>query len=200
MTPEQIEEAADKLKAGGVVIFPTDTVFGIGCKVTATDGIEKLYQIKGRDPSQPTHILVSNPQMASEYADLSNPKIERLIQAFWPGPLTLVVPAKDAKGLHSSLINSEGMVGLRMPDHQDLLEIIDQVGEGVLGPSANKKGESPPTHRSEIDKELLSLVDYVIGENSGGKLSSTIVTVSRYNWSVLRPGPITEEQINRVLS
>lgn len=135
--------------------------------------------------------------MANRLGYLNNPTAQDLIRTFWPGPLTLVVAAHSL--VPRTILNPDKNIGLRMPAHKDLLQIIELVGEGILGPSANLTGEKPPVKVSQIDKTLKGRVDYVIEQNSLGSLPSTIVEVSRYNWKVIREGPILEETIRKVL-
>lgn len=200
MTPEEINEAADRLQKGEVVIYPTDTVFGIGCSIGDRLAIERVYHIKRRELNQPTHVLVSSIQMAEGIGYLNNPRCQILMKTFWPGPLTLVVPVKRVKISHNAILNENKMIGIRMPNHPDLLQIIAKAGTPILGPSANIKGNPAPIKRSEIDKQLLTLVDYVIGQESGGEAPSTIVEVTRYNWTVLREGPISSRQISKAVA
>ncbi len=198
MTQEQIKEAVKRFKEGQVIIFPTETVMGIGCAITSAEGIRRVYALKGRPQNQPTHVLVSNVVMAGKLGYINNPKALDLIHNFWPGPLTLVVGA-HAKWAPREILNEDRNIGIRMPAHKDLLEIIEQLGVGVLGPSANLAGEEPPIKVSQIDKTLKGRVDYVIEQNALGSMPSTIVEVSRYNWRILRSGPISETAIRKAL-
>lgn len=198
MTPEKIKEAAQRFKEGQVIIYPTETVMGIGCIITHQEAISRVYSLKGRPSNQPTHVLISNVTMASKLGAINNPNAQSLIHKFWPGPLTIVVAAR-AKFAPEAILNEDKNIGLRMPAHKDLLQIIARVGEAILGPSANLASETPPVKVSQIDKSLRSKVDYLIEQNSIGSLPSTIVQVSRYNWKMLRAGPISEESIRKVL-
>lgn len=198
MTTDQIEEAVDHFKKGEVVIFPTETVLGIGCIITDPEAIKKVYQIKDRPLNQPTHILTANFQMAEKYVNFSNPMAQKLAATFWPGPLTLVLTLKNPQAPYS-FIAKDGQIGVRVPSYPELLTIIEKVGVPILGPSANQKGKRAPTQTREIDKQLLSLVDYTVNQDAGGLPPSTIVEVLGDSMNVIREGLITKEKINKAL-
>lgn len=199
MTPEQITSAANHLKNAQVIIFPTDTVMGIGCSIHSEKAIDRVYQIKGRDQNQPTHVLVNSLQMAQQYGEFSY-LAAKLAQTFWPGPLTIIVPLKAGQIDNlKKIANNRTTLGFRWPSQPDLVTIISEVGYPILGPSANKRGEPAPTSLQTIDKDILSLVDYTIDSVAGGQLPSTVVEIENNSIKVIREGPITKEQLNSVL-
>jgi len=175
------KKVVEVLRQGGVVVFETDTVWGVGCRVGDVRALERLYKIKQRDKSKPTAILVSDVGMAEKYGVMGKRALE-LAKKYWPGGLTLVVEARGG-----------GTVGLRVPDHKELLEVIEELGEGVVASSANFAGEPAPRTRSEIDEKLVAKVDLVMpsyAKASDGE-ASTVAWVIGDKVEILRQGKIT---------
>ena len=193
---DKVRKAAEILKSGGIVIFPTDTVFGIGCILSDERAIERLYKIKKRPKGNPTLLLVKSLEQAKKIAEFEQTS-NKLANHFWPGPLTMVVKSKSL--VPKIILGEDGTAGLRVPNHEISLKLIELVGEPILAPSANFKGENAPSKLSEIDKRLLNLVDYVIELECGGEKPSTIVEVLGKNQRIIRTGPITNEQIFKTL-
>ncbi len=192
------EKAIQSLESGGIVIFPTETVFGIGCLLKFPESIKKLYKIKQRDSSKPTLLLVKDLE-ASKKLVLFNKLAVRLADSFWPGPLTICLPA--AKPVPEEVLGPDNTLALRVPDNDWLLSLLKAVDEPILGPSANLQGENPASKSDQIDKELVKLVDYVVDVEPGGSMPSTIVSfVNDKDYKILREGPITTEQIKQVLA
>jgi len=184
------------LKADGILIFPTETVYGVGCKLSSLKGIEKLYKIRGRKPSKPTSIVVADFEMAKKYA-LFGGNTERLARAFWPGPLTLVLPATTL--VPKQVQAGTGTVGLRVPGHSWLLNLLKALGEPILAPSANFAGGQAPKRLNQIDSKLAGLVDYVVDVESGGQKPSTVLDLSNGSLTFLREGSISLKQIELAL-
>src|SRR3990167_1666658 len=186
----QVQKAVKILNKGGIVIFPTDTAFGIGCRIDKPDTIMRLFKIMRRPESKPTSILVDSIEMAKKYTQvISNEVLEKLIKPYWPGALTIVLPA--VKPLVPSLVRGGvNNIGIRVPDNDVMLEIIKRVGIPILGPSANFSGYPTPFTFEEIDKNIIKLVDYVIkGECKTCKVS-TVVDCSVNPWKIVRKGAI----------
>jgi len=187
---DEIKNAIDILKDGGIVIFPTDTAFGIGCRIDNEKAVEKLFRIRKRPRTQASPVLVSSLEMAAEYVQKIPRDIqEQLIKKYWPGALTIVLKCKIEKV--PSLVRGGGeTLGIRMPDHKTMLSIIEGVGVPVLGPSANFSGEQTPYEFKSLNPELIKLADYVVsGETSVGKVS-TVIDVTQKPWKVVREGAI----------
>ena len=183
-----IEKAADTLKNGGVVAFPTDTVYGIGVDPFQPEAIEKLYTIKGRPRDKPIPILVGSHQDVENVAQ-NLPKIFfQLIKQFWPGALTLIV---EAKGLPTQITAGGKTVGLRMPNHPIALKMLRCFAGPIATTSANKSNKAPTTSKLQIEQELGSLVDLIIdgGETNTGT-SSTVIDLIETPPKVLRQGEI----------
>src|SRR6185503_15822632 len=159
---EHILRSIKILEQGGVVIFPTDTAFGVGCRIDEENAIKKLFKIRNRPETQAAPVLVSDVKMAQQYfLQIPNRVKEELIDKYWPGALTIVLPCKKEKV--PDLVRGGGNnLGVRMPNHELALKIIEGVGVPILGPSANFHGEETPFRFEDLDPELVKLVDYVV--------------------------------------
>ena len=187
MNKTNIEKAVRVFNQGGIVIFPTDTVWGIGCRIDIPESIEKLYRLRKRPNEQAAPVLASSKEQAQEYF-LALPKtIEKLIDTYWPGGLTVVYKARVNKIPPLVRANSD-TIGLRMPDHKELLDLIRSVGVPILGPSANFHGEKTPTNFSELDPDLVKLCDFILPGKCGGNQSSTVIDCSKEPWQIIRQG------------
>jgi len=193
---DKVREAAEILKSGGIVIFPTDTVFGVGCILSDEKAVERLYKIKKRPKEMPTLLLVKDLSQAEQFVEF-NKISKKLAKSFWPGALTIVLKAKSL--VSKLILGKNNTLGLRIPNHEVPRKLIDLVGEPILAPSANFRGFKAPSKLSEIDKGLLNLVDYVIELECGGEKPSTIVEVLDNTHRIIRTGPITNEQIFKTL-
>jgi L-threonylcarbamoyladenylate synthase len=189
MEIDHITKAIEVLKQGGVVIFPTDTAFGIGCRVDDEYAIQKVFSLRRRPETKATPILVSSLTMAKQFATLSDDVTKKLIEPYWPGALTVVVPA-DTKKIPSLARGGGLTVGLRMPDHEVTLGLIHGVGVPILGPSANFSGGQTPHQLADVDPQLLSMVDYVVPGVCKHNLASTVVDTTIEPWEILRQGAI----------
>jgi len=186
----KIEEAVRVLNQGGIIIFPTNTAFGIGCRLDNEEAIQKLFEVRKRPVSQATPILVCSVEMAKEYVlEIPETVIQALIKPFWPGALTVVLKANIDKV--PPLVRGGGeTVGVRMPNHQTILEVIKTVGVPVLGPSANFHGDNTPYEFKDLNPKLISLVDYVLTGECPVKKPSTVVDCAKSPWEILRQGAI----------
>lgn len=183
-----IKKAVKELRMGGVVVFPTDTVWGVGAAVSSKSGLVKLYRVKKRAPTKPTAILVSSMHMAQKYGELDG-KAWDLAAKYWPGGVTLVVKARKAS-VPMMVRGGGDKVGLRIPKHDLAIELIEKLGEGVVAASANRAGEAAPKHRNEIDHFFLHEVDLVMGGKAGGQASSTVIDTCNPALVVLRAGEV----------
>lgn len=186
----QIEKAVIVLNQGGIVIFPTDTAFGIGCRMDKTDAIKRLFRIRNRPETQATPVLVSGGEMAQEYLmPIPDEVKESLMTPYWPGALTIVLPTRKEKV--PELVRGNGdTLGVRMPDHEIALELIKQVGVPLLGPSANFHGEPTPYLFTDLNPELVKLVDFVVEGTCKHTKASTVIDCSVRPWKILRQGAI----------
>ncbi|HEY4694388.1 MAG TPA: L-threonylcarbamoyladenylate synthase [Candidatus Nanoarchaeia archaeon] len=196
---DSLERAVEVLKAGGIVIYPTETVYAVGCLISFPKSIEKLYKIKQRDQNQPTSALVPSLQVAQEYVSF-NRTARKLAKAFWPGPLTLCLPC--TKDVPEMILGPQRSLGMRVPGSKWVLELLQMVKVPILAPSANFKDKLSPTKPTEIDKNLVKLVDYVVELVPEGQKPSTIMTFNNNTkepYQVIREGNIKKEMIAEVL-
>jgi L-threonylcarbamoyladenylate synthase len=188
----KITKAVEILKSGGIVLLPTDTVFGICCRIDNQKVLERLFSIKKRENSQAVPILVSSTNMVKEYTQPFNEKVEELMEQHWPGGLTIILKAKKEKVL--PLVRGDGdTVGVRIPDSVSIFQIIEEVGVPITGTSANFHGLPSVKNWKELDPELVQLVDYVLEEDSLGGTASTVVDCSGEDWKILRQGAVQIE-------
>lgn len=182
------------MQSGGIIIFPTDTAFGIGCRVDDEQAVERLFQIRRRPVEKATPVLVDSLSMAEKYYTSPLPdEVQQLMKDHWPGALTIVYTC--AESLVPPLPRGGGKtIGLRMPDHTVALELIRGVGVPILGPSANFHGYPTPFSFDALDPELVKLVDGVVeGECKPARLASTVIDCTETPPKILRQGAVTLE-------
>lgn len=188
-----LEESIQIVKNGGVLIFPTDTVMGIGCRIDDEEAIKRIFEIKKRSPEQAVPVLVSSIKMAEKYAiNIPEEVKEKLMNKYWPGGLTIILHA-NKENVFSLLRGGGGTIALRIPNKQEIRELIDSVGVPIIGTSANFHGEKTPTSQKELNPELLSLVDGVLEGDSLGNSSSTIIDCTVTPWKIVREGAVKVE-------
>lgn len=184
-----IKEAIRVLDEGGIVIFPTDTAFGIGCRLDRPDSVDRLFALRRRPVSKAMPLLVDSVAMALLYLDHPGDIVRRLMKAHWPGGLTIVAPCK--KNLVYSPIRGNGAtIGVRQPDHGTTLAIISGAGVPLLGSSANFHGKETPHHREDLDPELVSQVDYVVPGVCAQRKASTVVDTTVIPAVIIRDGAV----------
>lgn len=185
-----ITQAVTILNQGGIVIFPTDTVFGIGCRIDNEDAVQRLFQIRNRPPEKATPVLIDTVQMAQEYLEpIPQDVIDKLIESYWPGALTIILQCKTNQV--PSLVRGGGnTLGVRIPNHPIARAIIRGVGIPLLGPSANFAGGKTPFFNEDIDKDLRKLVDFVVEGQCTLKKASTVIDCSEKPWKILREGAV----------
>jgi L-threonylcarbamoyladenylate synthase len=185
-----IQQAIRIIKQGGIVIFPTDTAFGIGCRIDDEKAIKRLFTIRKRPKTQATPVLLADLKMGEKYLQLvPDEVIENLIELYWPGALTIVLKSKT-ENVPELVRGGTDTIGVRVPDHLTMLEIINGVGVPILGPSANFHGEKTPYSFKELDPELIKLVDYVVPGECHTKQASTVVDCTVSPWKILRQGAV----------
>lgn len=184
------KNAIEVLNNGGIIIFPTDTAFGIGCRVDRPESIEKLFRIRKRPVAQATPVLVSSIEMARQYYKKVTPTVKKLMEAYWPGGVTIIDTCHEDK-IPSLARGSGPTVGLRMPNNATALSIIEGVGVPILGPSANFHGEATPYDVADLDPALVSLVDLLVPGVCTLKKASTVIDCSVTPSKILRQGAVT---------
>jgi L-threonylcarbamoyladenylate synthase len=205
-TAAEIRRAAAILRAGGLVAFPTETVYGLGADASNPAAVAKIFAAKGRPQDHPVIVHLGSIELLPLWAGEIPAAAHKLAAAFWPGPLTLIL--KRAAGASDSITGGQDTVGVRIPGHPVALELLQafageeggRVFSGVAAPSANRFGRISPTTAGHVRAELGAAVDCVLdgGECAVG-IESTIVDLSRGRAVLLRPGEITPAQVAAVL-
>lgn len=180
-------QAINMFKKGKIGVFPTDTAFGIGCRIDDKQAVKRLFKVRKRPKNQPMLVLVDSVEMAKEYVEISSEVLDKLIKKYWPGPLTIVLPCK--KNRVSELVRANGeTLAVRMPNSDVLRSLITKVGVPLLAPSANFTGEKTPFRLSEVDRKLLNSVDFVLSGQCKIADVSTIIDCSKKPWEIIRTG------------
>lgn len=195
-----IVEAAAMLREGGTVAFPTETVYGLGADARNTAAVEAVFAAKGRPSDNPLIVHIADSGALEELVTEVHPTAAALMDAYWPGPLTVVLPVR-AGVLSPCVTAGLDTVGVRMPDHPVALALISAAGCPVAAPSANRSGRPSPTLASHVMEDLSGYIDGVLdGGAAGVGLESTVVQVQPDGRvAVLRPGGITSEQLAAVV-
>lgn len=198
--PRALERVIETVQKGGVVAIPTDTVYGLAAHLAFPDALARIYDIKGRDKAKTLPVLLSSPERHVLVAQPMAPRAEALVREFWPGPLTVAVPARD--GLPAEALAADGTVGIRVPDHSVALAIIERGGGGALAvTSANTSGEPPACTAAEVESQLGDAVDLILdGGIAPCGLPSTVVRASDATITIIREGAIARATIDRVWS
>ncbi|MBE7052001.1 MAG: threonylcarbamoyl-AMP synthase [Ruminococcaceae bacterium] len=198
ITQENIHEAAKCLADGGTVVFPTETVYGLGADAFNDDAVSKIFEAKGRPGDNPLIVHISHVSQLSRLAKNVSPRAKLLIEKFWPGPLTLILPKCDS--VSSRVTAGLETVAVRFPSNPIAQNLISLSGTLVAAPSANLSGSPSPTVCADVVDDLDGRVDYIIdGTGCEIGLESTVVDVSTGKTVVLRPGGVTLEMIKELI-
>lgn len=194
-----IRRAAQHLRDGGLAALPTETVYGLAARADSDASVAAIYRAKGRPSFNPLIVHVGSLKQAEGLAEFDE-RAKALAAAFWPGPLTLVLPLREDAGLAPAVTADLPTVALRCPAHPTMRAVLEQAGVPIAAPSANRSGAVSPTTAEHVAASLSGAVDLILdaGPCTAG-VESTIVAVRRDGWEVLRPGPVTEESIAAVL-
>ena len=195
---EGISEAAEILKQGGLVAFPTETVYGLGGNGLDKEAAKKIYAAKGRPSDNPLILHVSSIEEVYPLVKALPEKAKKLMEAFWPGPLTLVLPKSDIVPKEST--GGLETVAIRSPENALTLDLIRACGFPIAGPSANLSGRPSPTEASHVFEDLGGRIEGILEDGAVGiGVESTIVDLSEDYPTLLRPGAITIEDLEEVL-
>jgi L-threonylcarbamoyladenylate synthase len=193
-----VARAVEVLRRGGLVAFPTETVYGLGADAANPSAVERIFAVKGRPPFHPLIVHLPDRSALEEWAAEVAPEAWALAEAFWPGALTLVVPR--AERVPDAVTGGLDTVGLRVPAAPLALELLSAFGAGVAAPSANRFGRVSPTTADHVRADLGDAVDLVL---DGGPCSigveSTIVDCTGERFEILRPGGVSAEALSEVL-
>ena len=192
-----IAEAAAVIRRGGLVVFPTETVYGLGADATNAGAAKAIYEAKGRPSDNPLIIHIASPEDAAPYAE-TNATYYRLAERFMPGPLTVILKRKQT--IPTTVTGGLDTVAVRCPSHPVARALIAAAGVPIAAPSANRSGRPSPTLASHVIEDLWGRVDCIIdGGPSEVGLESTIVALDGECGTLLRPGAITPEQLAEVI-
>ena len=193
----KLKEPAKIIKNGGIVVFPTETVYGIGVNGLNEKALKKLYEVKQRPLNKPISLLVNSIEMINQLTKNITKLEYALMKEFFPGPLTIILQKKDI--VPNILTANSDTVGIRMPSNKIALELIKYAGVPIATPSANLSGKPTGTNFKDIIKDFDGKADYFIdGKISKTGFASTIIKVTDEVPHILRQGPITKEQIRNV--
>jgi L-threonylcarbamoyladenylate synthase len=194
----EIEAAVDALRDGELVAFPTETVYGLGANASNPAAVRKVYELKGRPPSHPVIVHIDQAKYLRRWVRELTPAAEKLAAAFWPGPLTLVLPRGET--VHDVVTGGQDSVAIRIPSHPMARQLLDAFGGGIAAPSANRYGRLSATRAEHVHDEFGDAVKVVLdgGECQVG-LESTIVSCLDDSVRLLRPGAVTLSQLRGVV-
>ncbi|VAX35939.1 Arsenate reductase thioredoxin-coupled, LMWP family [hydrothermal vent metagenome] len=188
---KDIAHCAKIIRKGGLVVFPTETVYGVAADFSNPKAMQRLREVKRRTEDKPFSMLISQRSLVSNYTSMTDPLLYKLIWSYWPGPLTLVVPSKE-----------EGQtVGVRMPNNEVALRLVQESQCTVAAPSANYEGNPPPSTCEAALKDMDGLVDVAIdGGTSELGLSSSVIDLTKKQPVVLREGAVTQEDLQQAMN
>ncbi|MCK9210977.1 MAG: L-threonylcarbamoyladenylate synthase [Ignavibacteriaceae bacterium] len=195
---DQIKIAAEIIRKGGLVAFPTETVYGLGADGLNSVAVAKIFEVKNRPTFNPLILHIENIDRLNTVCEIPGDKVHDLIEEFWPGPLTLVLPKKT--NVPEIVTAGLDTVAVRMPDNLIALELIKESDTPIAAPSANLFGQLSPTRAGHVQKQLGDKIDMIL---DGGKCSigieSTILLIENDDVTLLRPGAIPLESIREII-
>jgi L-threonylcarbamoyladenylate synthase len=191
--PQSIEEATRRIQAGALVGFPTETVYGLGADASNDQAVAGIFAAKGRPADHPLIVHVADAAQVDNYASSVPPFAARLMKAFWPGPLTVILPRRE--GIASAAAGGQNSIGLRCPAHPVALAFLKACKTGVAGPSANRFGRVSPTTAQHVRQEFGDELLVLDGGACAVGIESSIVDCTRGQPVLLRPGVLTRAQL-----
>ena len=193
----ELEAAVEALRDGDLVAFPTETVYGLGANASNPAAVQKVFQLKGRPPNHPVIVHIDDQKYLRRWAREVTPEAQKLADAFWPGPLTLVLPR--AEGVLDVVTGGQDTVAVRIPSHPMAQQLLTAFGGGIAAPSANRYGRLSATRAEHVRDEFGDDVKVVLdgGESQVG-LESTIVSCGPGTLRLLRPGSISLARLRDV--
>ena len=192
-----IERAVQELQAGGVIAFPTETVYGLGADASNPEAVRQIFTIKGRPENHPLIVHIRDEQQLPQWCADVPESAYRLSEKFWPGPLTLILPHSKAP---LSVTGGQGSVGLRAPSHPVAQALLQAFGGGIAAPSANRFGRISPTQSDHVREELGDRINIILeGGDCAVGLESTILSLTHPTPCLLRPGAISQSELEDTL-
>lgn len=197
--PHAYEEAAALLAAGEVVGFPTETVYGLGAVATNEEAVAKIFAAKGRPSDNPLIVHIGTMEEVECYIEEVPEKARLCMEAFWPGPLTLIMKAKEHV-IAENVMAGLQTVGLRMPDNEVALTLLRKLRQPVAAPSANRSGKPSPTEAKHVYEDLQQRIPMILdGGATGIGVESTVLDVTTDVPTILRPGGVTKEMLAAII-
>ena len=196
---ELFSRAVDALKRGEVIVFPTETFYGLGADVFNESAVERVVSLKGRDPENPISIIATDREMLRDVVTDVPTAARKLIDRFWPGPLTLVLPGK--KNLPAPLLNQYGGVGVRISSHPLAASLTRELGHPITATSANPSGKEPARTVAEAKSYFSGRLEvFLDGGRLEGRKGSTVVEIVRGKLRIIRAGEITLADLEKALA
>ena len=187
-------------KDGKLVAIPTETVYGLSANAMDEEAVSKIYEAKGRPSDNPLIVHFYEIKQLDNIVDYSDENVKKLINNFWPGPMTLILNAKDNNGVSKKVTAGLNTLAVRMPSNITAREILKETGVLLAAPSANTSGKPSPTKFEHVYHDLNGKIDVIIeDEQSDIGLESTVIDCTRYPMVIARPGEITKEDIEDIL-
>ncbi len=189
-----LRKAVGILRRGGVIVYPTDTFYGLGASGYDADAVRRIYRIKRREEGKPLSLVISDHRMLEEVAADIPPELLPLAEAFWPGPLTIVLSASPR--LPAGLLGGSSTIGVRIPDLAWLRELVTAAGFPLTATSANLSGEMDTSVAGEVVRDFSGKVDLIVdgGDTPGGR-PSTVLDLSVCPPAILREGEVSRERL-----
>lgn len=195
---DELKEVADIIKQDGIIVFPTETVYGIGGNALSENVIKKIYRIKQRPYGKALNILVKDKEEIEKYAYISNKIEEKIIDNFMPGPITIILKKKKSN-IPDLLTANNDTIGIRIPDNNIVKRILEECNLPLAAPSANISGKPSSIRLSDIKRDFESKVEaFIDGGVCKKKVSSTIVKVVDEKLVILREGAVKENEIRDI--
>jgi L-threonylcarbamoyladenylate synthase len=195
-TTERCAEAIAALRDGDVIVFPTETLYGLGADALNCRAVEQVFQLKGRDPLNPIPVLVADQRMLYHLVTDLPTLAQKLIDQYWPGPLTLVLPGR--KDIPTSLLNATGGVGVRLSSEPIATQLVRALGRPLTATSANPSGQEPARTLQEANKYFADRIQiFVDGGTLTSKRGSTVVEVMADRIKIIREGEIRAVELRR---
>ncbi|MFP8916520.1 L-threonylcarbamoyladenylate synthase [Enterococcus innesii] len=197
----QLNEATAILAEGGLVAFPTETVYGLGASALLPNAVAQVYQVKGRPSDNPLIVHIAEPEQLEPFVDNKHPFADKLMETFWPGPLTLIFSIKK-DSLPSIVTGGLSTAAFRMPNNTKTLALIKQAQQPLVGPSANTSGKPSPTSAAHVQHDLAGKIAGILDDGvTQIGVESTVLDLSdpKAPPIILRPGAISKEQLEAVL-
>jgi L-threonylcarbamoyladenylate synthase len=195
---DNLAAAVAALRRGEVIVFPTETFYGLGADALNFTAVEKVFRLKGRDPKNPFPVLVSDRSMLNSLVENISPLAEKLIARFWPGPLTLVLPGRE--NIPPPLVNSAGGIGVRISSQSTANEIVRMLGRPLTATSANPSGRPPARTIAQARNYFPGEIEvFIDGGESTSKTGSTVAAVVENKIKIIRAGEIGKDELQNVL-